>query len=57
MFNNSDISEEDDFTQEVLEDIYVEIETALSRDGEGTEFSKVTKILQDENGIPINRYC
>ena len=55
VFNNSDIPEADDFTQEVLKDTYLDIEIALPIYGEGTEFSKVKKPLRDENGIPIGR--
>ena len=43
------------FTPEVLEDAYVEMDIALPKDGEGSEFSKVKKRLWDSNGIPIGR--
>ena len=37
----------------MLEDTYLNMELALSRDGDGPEFAKVTKRLRDANGIPI----
>ena len=39
----------------MLEDKYVDKDIALTRYGEGTEFSKVKKRLWGENGIPIGR--
>ena len=53
VFNNKDIPESDDYTPEVLNDTYLNIEVALPRDGDGPEFAKVTKRLRDANGIPI----
>ena len=38
VLNNADIPEADKFTPEVLEDTYVDMKIALSRDGEGNEF-------------------
>ena len=40
----------------MLEDIYVDMEIVLPRDGEGPEFSKVTKFMRYENSIPIVRH-
>ena len=53
IFNNTDIPESDEYTPEVLEDTYLNVELALPRDSEGPEFAKVTKRLRDANGIPI----
>ena len=53
IFNDINIPEADDFTPEVLEDTYVNMEVALPRDSEGPEFARVTKRLRDANGIPI----
>ena len=53
IFNDSNVPEADDFTPEVLEDTYLNMELALSRDGDGPEFAKVTKRLRDANGLPI----
>ena len=52
LYNDDSIPEADDFTPEVLEDTYLNMEIALPRDGEGPEFAKVTKRLRDANGIP-----
>ena len=37
----------------MLEDTYVYMEIRLPIDGEGTDFTKVTKCLRDGNGISI----
>ena len=55
IFNNPDISEADDYTPEILEDTYLNMEIAMPRDGEGPEISQVTKRLRDSNGLPIGR--
>ena len=34
-------------------DTYVNMEIALTRDGEGPEFARVSKRLRDANGLPI----
>eukprot|EP00957_Ditylum_brightwellii_P031514 2389760-Ditylum_brightwellii.AAC.1 len=53
VFNNQAIPEADEFTAKVLEDTYINVEIALPRDGDKPEFARVTKRLQDANGIPI----
>ena len=53
VYNNDDIPEADDYTPEVLEDTYVNMEIALPRDSDGPEFARVTKRLRDADGIPI----
>ena len=53
IFNNTDIPESDEYTPEVLEDTYLQMEVAMPRDSEGPEFARVTKRLRDANGIPI----
>ena len=53
IFNDTSIKEADDYTPEVLEDTYLNMEVVLPRDGDGPEFAKVTKRLRDKNGIPI----
>ena len=53
IFNDKNIKEADEYTPEVLEDTYLNMELALPRDSEGPEFAKVTKRLRDANGIPI----
>ena len=47
---NKSISE---YTPEVLQDTYLNMELALPRDDEGPEFARVTKRLRDNEGIPI----
>ena len=53
IYNDKSIPEADDFTPEVLDDTYLNMELALPRDDEGPEFAKMTKRLRDANGIPI----
>jgi Reverse transcriptase (RNA-dependent DNA polymerase). len=53
IYANGDISEADDFTPEVIEDTYMDMEIALPRDSEGPQYARVTKQLRDANGIPI----
>jgi hypothetical protein len=53
LYNDKDIPEADDYTPEVLEDTYINMEVALPRDDEGPQFAKVTKRLRDANGLPI----
>ena len=53
--NDPSITEMDDYTPEVMEDTYINMELALPRDGEGPEFARVTKRLRDAQGIPIGR--
>ena len=52
-FNSLDIPEQDEYTPEVLEDTYVDMEIALPRDSDGPEFARVTKRLRDNHGLPI----
>ena len=53
IYNNDNIPEADDYTPEVGDDTYVNMEVALPRDDDGPTFAKVTKRLRDANGIPI----
>ena len=53
IYNNNSIKEADEFTPEVLQDTYLNMELALPRDGEGPEFARVTKRLRDKDGLPI----
>jgi hypothetical protein len=55
VYSNNEIPEADDFTPEVLEDTYLNMELVLPRDSEGPEFARVTKRLRDANGLPIGR--
>ena len=54
IINNEDIPEADaNFTPEVFDDTYLNMELALPRDEPGPEFASVTKRLRDHNGLPI----
>ena len=44
MFNNVDIPEADEYTPEVLEDTYLNMDPAFPKYGQSPKFSKVTKI-------------
>ena len=52
-FNNMEIPEADEFTPEVLEDTYVNMEIALPRESDGPEFARVVKRRRDNHGMPI----
>ena len=53
IYNDDTIPEADDYTPEVLEDTYLNMEVALPRDGDGPQLARVTKRLRDANGLPI----
>ena len=53
VFNNSHITEADNFTPDMFEDTYDDMEIALPRDVEGTVFAKVKNCLWYEKSIPI----
>ena len=53
VYNDSGIPEEDDYTLEIGDDTYVNMEVTIPRDSDGPEFARVTKRLRDANGIPI----
>ena len=55
IFDDEDIAQADDFTPEVMEDTYLNMELAMPRDDTGPEFAKVTKRLRDANGNPIGK--
>jgi hypothetical protein len=44
---------DDDFTPDVLDDTYLNMELALPRSGGEVEFARVVKRLRDKDGIPI----
>jgi hypothetical protein len=44
---------DDDFTPDVLDDTYLNMELALPRSGGKVEFARVVKRLRDKDGIPI----
>ena len=47
------IPEADDFTPDLLDDTYFNMELAPPKDGESAQFGKFTKRLRDANGLPI----
>ena len=53
VFNDDNIPEADDYTPEVMDDTYLNMELALPRDSDGPEYARVTKRLRDANGLPI----
>jgi hypothetical protein len=44
---------EEEFTPEVYDDTYLNMELALPRSGGEVEFAKVTMRLRDKDGLPI----
>ena len=53
IYNDDTVQEADYYTPEIGNDTYLNMEVALPRDDTGPTFAKVTKRLQDANGIPI----
>ena len=55
IYNNDEIPEADDedYTPDVIDDTYLNMEVDLRRDGEGLELARVVKRLRDKYGIPI----
>ena len=55
IYNDQNISEAGDFSPEVSEDTYLNMELAIPRDSDGTEFAKVAKRLRDADCLPIGK--
>jgi hypothetical protein len=54
--NDPGILEADkDFTPDVFDDTYLNMELAIPRDSDGPKFARVTKRLKDKDGLPIGR--
>lgn len=53
IYNDNQVQEADDYTPEIGDDTYLNMEVALPREDTGPTFAKVTKRLRDANGIPI----
>lgn len=53
IYNDDTVQEADDYTPEIGDDTYLNMEVALPREDDGPTFAKVTKRLRDANGIPI----
>ena len=52
-FSDGTIPEANDFTPVALDETYLNVELALTKDGESAHFEKVTKRLRDAKGLPI----
>ena len=58
IINNSNVPEANsDFTSDVFDDMYFNMELAIPRYGYEPEISKVTKRLRDKDGLLIDRDC
>ena len=53
VYDNPEIPEADNFSPEMLEDTYLNMELAMHCGDDGPEFARITKQLRDANGIPI----
>ena len=54
IYQDKDIPEADDvFTPDIIDNTYMNMEVALPRDTEGTDFARITKRLKDANGLSI----
>ena len=54
MFNDNTIKEADKYTEENLDNTYLNMEVTLSRDSDRSEYAKVTKWLRDTNSLSIS---
>ena len=46
---------DDEFTPDMFDDTYLNMELAVPRDGDGPDFAKVTRRLRDKDGKPIGK--
>ena len=53
LFSDAYIPEAGEYTPEVLEKTYLNVEVALPKDSKSAQFSKVTKRIRDTHGISI----
>ena len=53
VYGDKDLPEADEFTPEIADDSYLNMEIALPRDGDGPEFARVKKRMRDNDGNPI----
>ena len=54
VIDNEEVPEADaEFTPDVLDDTYMNMEVGVPRDDDGPTFARVTKRLRDANGLPI----
>ena len=55
VYGDDNTPEADDFSPEIMDESYLNMELALPRDGEEPAFARVTKRMRDENGNPVGR--
>jgi len=53
IYNDDTAHEADDYTPEIGDDTYLNMEVLLPSEDDGPTFAKVTKRLRDADGIPI----
>ena len=53
IYNNNTIPEANNYSSDVLDNTYLNMEVALTQDDDRPEFAQVSKRIQDANGIPI----
>ena len=55
VYGDENVKEADDFTPEIMDNTYLNMELSLPRDGEEPAFAKVRKRMKDDNGNPVGR--
>ena len=55
VYENPELPEADDFSPDIDDECYLNMELALPRDGEGPTLARVKKRLRDNDGNPIGR--
>ena len=55
VYGDDKLHEADDFSPEIMDNGYLNMELALPRDGETPAFARVTKRMKDDNGNPVGR--
>ena len=53
VYADEKIPEADDYSPEVLDNLFLNMELALPRGGDGPEFARVKKRMRDDDGNPI----
>ena len=55
VYQDKELPEADDYSPEIEDDVYLHMELALPRDGEGPSLGRVKKRLKDGDGKPIGK--
>ena len=55
VFGDDNIKEADDFSPEITDENFLNMELALPRDGEEPAYARVRKRMRDDNGNPVGR--